>query len=176
MARVSDDAVAEKTGRTYAEWNKLLDRAGAADWTHAARAAWLVARGVDAWWAQTVTVEFERARGLRAVGQRMDGHYEASVQRTLGMGAAAIEHTLRAKGSDLDPALGTEPRASDTNAGRVLRFATEAARVEVTLTPKDDGRCVVRVVEGNLAGVDAREAAKARWKRVLDQLVALAAE
>lgn len=168
--QVSDEAVAEATGRTFPEWFKLLDKAEAVTWSHAERAAWLAARGVDEWWAQSVTVEYERARGLRALGQRMDGTYEASLQRTLQAGPARIEALLREAGAALDPALAVVPRASDTNQGRVLRFASGDERVEIVLSARPDGRCVVRVTQGGLAGAEAREAAKARWLGVVEDL------
>src|SRR5262249_630364 len=37
---------------------------------------------VDSWWAQTVTVGYERIKGLRARGQRRDGRYDATKSRT----------------------------------------------------------------------------------------------
>jgi len=37
---------------------------------------------IGGWWSQTVTVGYERIKGLRARGQRRDGTYEASKSRT----------------------------------------------------------------------------------------------
>ena len=34
------------------------------------------------WWCQTVTVGYERIKGLRVVGQRRDGGFEASKSKT----------------------------------------------------------------------------------------------
>lgn len=171
MARPSDDAVEEATGRAWSEWFRLLDKAGARGWTHAQRAEWLAReKGVDGWWAQSVTVEYERERGLRAVGQRMDGAYEATLQRTLDAPPHAVERALREAAGALDAALGAEPRASDTAQGRVLRYAAEGERVEVVLSPKPPARCVVRVTQGGLPSAKAREEAKARWQGVVEAL------
>ena len=37
------------------------------------------------WWAQAVTVCYERIKGLRAVGQRRDGSFEANKSRTFSV-------------------------------------------------------------------------------------------
>ena len=168
---VSDEALADATGRTRAEWFKLLDKWGAAERSHKETAEHLQAgHGVDGWWAQAVTVEYERARGLRAVGQRMDGHFEASVQRTLAASASRVERALLDGGAALHDALATKPRASSTRQGRVLRFATDQARVEIVVTPLDDGRARVVVVQGALASAAARDEAKERWASALQEL------
>ena len=91
--KTSDDAVKAKTGKTWAEWFALLDRWGAAAKGHQATATWLHdEQGVPDWWSQMVTVEYERARGLRAVGQRTTGDWEATLQRTVPAGAAEQSH------------------------------------------------------------------------------------
>ena len=83
-AVVGEQAFAAATGRSRAEWFALLDAQSAAGWPHRDIAAWLTGvHGVDAWWAQGITVGFEQARGTRVPGQRQDGLFEASVSRTL---------------------------------------------------------------------------------------------
>jgi len=38
---------------------------------------------ISAWWAQTITVSYERSAGLRLVGQRSEGTFTVSLQRTI---------------------------------------------------------------------------------------------
>ena len=65
----SDAAVRGATGHDYDAWFALLDAWGASGRTHGEIAAWLIGeRGTDTWWAQTITVQYERARGLRPPG------------------------------------------------------------------------------------------------------------
>ena len=45
---------------------------------------------VPGWWAQTVTVGYERIKGLRAVGQRRDGTFEANKSRTFAVPLARL--------------------------------------------------------------------------------------
>jgi hypothetical protein len=81
LAEMSDPAVSKRTGRPWAEWVRVLDAAHAADKPHREIADYVSSLGVPDWWTQTVTVGYERIRGLRAKGQRRDGGYEASKSR-----------------------------------------------------------------------------------------------
>ncbi len=83
-AGMSDRVVSGKTGRTWGEWVRLLDARGARSMLHGDIAAYLnEEHGVPGWWAQMVTVGYERIRGLRDIGQRRSGEYEASKSKTL---------------------------------------------------------------------------------------------
>lgn len=71
---LSSKRLVEATGKTWDEWLEELDRAGAAKRTHTEIARWLTdERSVPGWLAQSITVGYERARGLREPGQRADG-------------------------------------------------------------------------------------------------------
>src|SRR5262245_33211937 len=83
LAGMTDGAVAAKTGRTWRQWVDALDADGAASMTHRDIAAMVHGKHlVGDWWAQTVTVGYERIKGLRERGQRRNGTYEASKSRT----------------------------------------------------------------------------------------------
>ena len=59
----SETAIRRGTGKGWAEWIRILDRWGAKKHTHREIARWLRdERGVTGWWAQSVTVGYERAR------------------------------------------------------------------------------------------------------------------
>ena len=74
------------TGRPYREWFAELDAWGATEAPHKEIAAWLrTERGVAGWWAQNITVEYERARGLRAVGQGRDGLFSVGATKTIAV-------------------------------------------------------------------------------------------
>jgi hypothetical protein len=88
---MSDEIVAEKTGRTWQEWVELLDRAHATTMTHTAIATLLYDKhDVPGWWCQMVAVGYERIRGLRARGQRRDGKWEASKSKTFAVPVAEL--------------------------------------------------------------------------------------
>lgn len=80
---VSDTAVRSATGKGWHEWFALLDEAGAQNWKHPQIARYLAGeQGAPDWWAQSITVGYEQARGLRAPGQMVDG-FAAGASRTL---------------------------------------------------------------------------------------------
>jgi len=90
-AGMSDAAVAKKTGRTWKEWVSVLDRAGAAVLSHTEIAQLLYERhDVRGWWAQMVTVGYERIRGLREKGQRRDGSFEVGKSKTYSVPIAEL--------------------------------------------------------------------------------------
>lgn len=77
-------ALQAATGRDHAGWRTLLTDAGALEWSHAQTARWLVEiQGVDGWWAQGITVDFEQACKGRLPGQKGDGTFSASATRTI---------------------------------------------------------------------------------------------
>ncbi|HXI19243.1 MAG TPA: hypothetical protein VNM48_22985 [Chloroflexota bacterium] len=96
---MSDAAIRRGTGRGWDEWLAVLDAWGGTSRTHPEIATYLCeVQGVDGWWAQGVTVGYERARGMRAVGQLPDG-YGTSASKTV---AVPVERLYEAF---VDPAL-----------------------------------------------------------------------
>ena len=86
VAGMSDEKLKAKTGCTWERWVYALDRRGAEQMSHREIAALVNEKyKVDGWWSQTVTVGYERIKGLRARGQRRDGTYEASKSRTFNV-------------------------------------------------------------------------------------------
>lgn len=72
------------TGRDREAWRALLEAAGALEWSHKTTTEWLVREhGVDSWWAQGITVDFEQARKGRLPGQQADGTFSVSRTRTV---------------------------------------------------------------------------------------------
>ena len=83
LAGMSDAVISEKTGRTWQQWADALDADGAATMKHRDIAEIVSSKyGVGDWWSQSVTVGYERIKGLRAIGQRRDGSYEVNKSRT----------------------------------------------------------------------------------------------
>jgi hypothetical protein len=88
---VSDAKVREQTGHGLDYWFRVLDRFGVAAKGHTATARHLVNdHGVPGWYAQGITVGYERVHGLRAVNQRLDGQFEVSVSKTIPAGVETI--------------------------------------------------------------------------------------
>lgn len=66
LAGLSDAALKAKTGCTWERWVKALDYQQAYEWPHREIAAFVREKyKVPSWWRQTVTVGYERIKGLR---------------------------------------------------------------------------------------------------------------
>jgi hypothetical protein len=86
-----DAAVRKNTGKGYRDWFRLLDAWGARQGTHKDIARYLNKDlGVPGWWAQTITVGYERTRGMRAKYERLSGGFSVSVSKTMPIGVGRL--------------------------------------------------------------------------------------
>lgn len=86
VPEMTDETTRAKTGRGWDEWVALIDAGPGRNAGHAAIAAWVSdEHGVDGWWAQTVTVGYERITGLRLPGQMPDGTFSVSRSKSVSM-------------------------------------------------------------------------------------------
>ena len=176
-AGMSDDAVRAKTGRTWPEWTRALDAVEAAEWPHRRIADWVSENHeIDGWWAQTVAVGYERIRGLREIGQRRGGAYDASKSRTVAaplteLYRAWIDEKRRAAwlpGIDFSVRTATEEKSMrlDWPDGHI---------VAVYFTARDGKKSQVSIQHLQLPSAEATAEAKAFWGERLDALAGLLA-
>ena len=86
LAGRSDAIIKERTGCSWERWVKALDHKKAYTWPHREIAKYVHEKyKIPGWWAQSVTVGYERIKGLRAVGQRRDGAFEANKSKTFAV-------------------------------------------------------------------------------------------
>lgn len=192
-----DDKVLAATGRRRAEWFALLDDDGAASQSHGTIAALLMERyGVPGWWAQSVTVAYEQARGLRRPGQRPDGTYEVNVSRTVAASRSEIfafasddvARRLWLDGALSEVALGDEPVLLETVGATApasvrwrwpatARGGSDRGRVILALTDAPDradgtpsGKVRATVQHSRVLDPDDLPALKAFWAERLEAL------
>lgn len=169
---VSDDAVAAKTGRTWAEWIELLDARGCAGMSHREIVAVVGGAGAGPWWQQSVTVGYERARGLRAVHQTSRG-FGAGVSKTVKAPLAALwqawmDEQVRARW------LPEGFTARGASAEKSLRINwPDGSDVQVLFTAKGADRTQVSVEHGKLESAARVAEVKAFWRGRLEALKAL---
>ena len=98
IAGMSDEAVRSKTGRTWKQWVQQLDAIEATRMSHREIAKHLnESNEISGWWAQMVTVAYERIRGMREVGQRCDGQFQASKSKTFAVPISRLYRTFSVK-------------------------------------------------------------------------------
>lgn len=167
---MSDDAIRDGSGRTWTEWVELLDAWGASEKSHTDIARHLVDLGMDGWWAQSVTVGYERIKGLREAGQGRDGRYSGSASKTFPIPleilfAALTEDAVRDRW--LEP--GTlSVRTSQP--GKSARFDSAHGIVAAWFTAKGDSKASVQVQVEGLASREGVDAFRAAWKSRLAAL------
>ena len=163
---MSDDAIRERTGRGWDEWFALLDAWEAASRPHPDVARWLRdEHGVDGWSAQSVTVGYERARGLRAPGQRPDG-WSVTASKTV---AVPVERLYAAFGDDglRERWLpGAELHVRTASPPKSARYDWEdgSTRVIVGFYAKGDGKSQVALEHARLPDADTAGEMKSWWR------------
>jgi hypothetical protein len=175
LAGMADAKVKAKTGRTWEEWTRVLDSHNASAMIHR-EVAQLVSDtyGVPDWWTQTVTVGYERIKGLRARGQRRDGTYEASKSRTYDVPVTRLFDAWangRMRGRWLQET-GVKVRTATRPKTMRLGFA-DGTIVAVGFLPKGKGRSSVSVQHTKLPDRTATEGLKRYWTEKLAALGAL---
>ncbi|MBI2496850.1 MAG: hypothetical protein HYV75_02600 [Opitutae bacterium] len=168
---ISSAAVGKATGRTWAEWLVLLDKAGARKMPHREIAQRLQARHkVSEWWSQMVAVGYEQARGLRVRHQKTDG-FEISVAKTMAVPvdrafAAWKDAALRDQWLPRTPL--TVRKATPHKSIRILW--PDGTTLSVNFWPKGPLKCSVVPQHGRLGTPEAAEKMKAYWAEKLESL------
>jgi hypothetical protein len=188
---VSDASSRAKTGHGLDHWFAILDKFDGVAKGHTALARHLYEdHKVPGWYAQGITVAYERARGARMLHQRMSGEYEVSVTKTVNGDTAAVARAftdakrrakwLPAANADLGAALIAALKAKSSK-GFVIRpdgmgryrYKWGASTVQFYLYPKGEERTSVVVTQMKLAAAAAVEARRTEWRAALGALARL---
>lgn len=157
-----DDAVRKATGRDWSDWFTALDAAGAAELDHRGIVARTTELGAGDWWAQTISVAYEQARGKRILHQRADG-FAVSASRTIDappdvLHAAFADPATRARW------LPEPVELTKSTPARTLRLrAPDGSRINVYVYARGDRRAAVNVQHERLPDQETATATKARW-------------
>ncbi|MGD8328748.1 MAG: hypothetical protein PVJ49_04880 [Acidobacteriota bacterium] len=173
LAGMSDDAVRKATGRDWAGWVELLDHAAARGMAHR-EIATLLRDGHDVpkWWAQMVTVGYERIRGLREKGQRRDGTFEVNKSKTVPVPVERLYRAFAEKRRRSRWLPDSDATVSTSRRNQSVRFTWgDGLPVEVRFTAKSPDKTQVTVEHRGLPDRAAAEASKAYWA---ERLAALA--
>ena len=172
LAGIGSAAVEKKTGKTWAQWLAVLDKAGARTMTHARITAHLhEPMGVPAWWCQMVAVGYEQARGLRAKHQRPQG-YEISVSRTIHVSAATLFDAwkdARVRGRWLPRATIVIRKATRPKSMRIT-WSDKKTSLEVNFYARAARKGQVVVQHSKLPDARAAARMKVTWGEALGRL------
>jgi hypothetical protein len=172
LAGMSDEKVAAKTGRTWREWTRTLDGDEAHTMPHRDIAAMLHAKySVGDWWAQMVTVGYERIKNLRDRGQRRGGAYEAGKTRTYPVPVATLFDAWSNAARRRRWLTGVKVGVRTATAPKNTRLQWPDGTVVVAgFAAKGPGKSSVSVVHTKLPDRGAVAKAKEEWSARLDAL------
>jgi hypothetical protein len=163
----------QNTGKGWQEWFRILDARGAKERKHGEIATYLLdEHGVPGWWAQAITVGYERSRGLRAKYQTLGGSFQVSVSKTFPIGVGRLFKAF-AEAPQRDKWLERgmlKVRTSRTERDVRFDFRDGTSRVVAYFDPKDRNKTTVTVQHEGLPDAGAVEEMRGMWKEHLNRL------
>ncbi|MEP6688618.1 MAG: hypothetical protein ABJC36_09735 [Gemmatimonadales bacterium] len=172
LAGRSDAILKQRTGCTWERWVKALDYAQAYTWTHREIASHVVEKyKIPDWWAQAVTVGYERIKGLRAVGQRRDGSFEANKSRTFGVSLVRLYRAFHDGRTRAQWLPGVDLTVRTATRGKSMRITwPDRTSVAVGFATRGAGKSQVAIQHGKLADRAAAARMKQYWAERLTAL------
>ena len=121
--------------------------------------------GLDSWGSQAVAVNYERARGLRAVGEHADG-FTVTASKTVVVDVdrlfdAFVDDGLRSRwlpDGGLRERTATRPRSARFDWG------DDGSRVVVVFAAKDDGRSTASLSHERIPDAAGAERMRTFWR------------
>ena len=173
LAGMANDKVEARTGRTWRQWVRALDGIGALSMEHRDIARRVHEEyGVPGWWSQTVTVGYERIRGLREKGQRRDtGTFDANKSRTFAVPVARVYRAF-AHGPTRErwlPKTTFKVRTSIENKSMRVTWH-DGTSVLLYFTPTETGKTQLAIQHTGLPERKDVAASKEYWTEKLDAL------
>jgi hypothetical protein len=185
---MSDASFVKKTGHDLAYWFAVLDKFGAVEKGHTAAARHLYEdHKVDGWYAQGITVSYERARGVRAANQRCDGAFEVSASKTIAASTKQLVKAFKDPGEreqwigEANPKLAealVKGLTDKKSKGMVVRpdglvryrYKWDDTTVQFYMAPKAGGKFIVTVQHMKLPNGDSVDMYRSQWKTALAAL------
>jgi hypothetical protein len=170
---ISDAALLKATGKSWAQWKKVLQIMKAKDLNHKDIAAKLSSEhDVPGWWAQGITVRFEQEIGRRKPGQRSSGEYNVSVSATFdgSMDELLAQWSKTLKGrKEFDGVSAVSPPVTTTSPKwRYWKVKLQdGTRVTVNISEKPGGKALLQVQHENLPDQEGIARWRAYWRNII---------
>ncbi|WP_341953126.1 hypothetical protein [Salinibacterium sp. TMP30] len=168
---LSDEAIRAGTDKGWEDWCDLIEQfAGRAD-GHAAIAQHVGDDlGVSGWWAQAVTVGYERITGLRLPNQMSDGTFTANKSGTVTVESDMLRRLLLDDDdrAQLFPGVATELKSKLT--AKAIRVTVGPGSAIIRLEDRSGGRTQVVIQHSQLPTFGDVEEWKFYWAEWLDAI------
>ena len=117
--------------------------------------------GVADWWAQMVTVGYERIKGLRDRGQRRGGGYETTKSKTINVPVTALFRAWEHEATRRRWLDGVKASVRSSTAPKAMRLQWPDGTVVIAgFTPKGDAKSMVALAHTKLP--DKESAARSK--------------
>jgi hypothetical protein len=172
---MSDDAVQKATGKNWSQWFSILDKAGARKMSHPEIVRLLASKHkCRSWWRQMVTVEYERASGLREKYETSSG-FHAGRSATLAVPLGKLFDAWQDPATRRRWLKDSDFTVRKANANKSMRITWGDAKtnVEAMFCPKGPRKSLVTVDVTQLPNAKAVARWKSYWGAQLARLKAL---
>ncbi|HXV86377.1 MAG TPA: hypothetical protein VD793_06745 [Gemmatimonadales bacterium] len=169
---MTNETIKAKTGCTWDKWVWALDGVKADTWPHGAIAQYVHEKyRVPGWWSQAVTVGYERIKGLRDIGQRRGGSYEASKSKTFGVPITRLYRAFSDQRARQRWLNGAELAVRKATPNKSMRITWgDGTSVELWFTAKDRNKSQVAVQCTKLPSKEVAAQKKQYWEERLGAL------
>jgi hypothetical protein len=172
LAGMSDATIKAKTGCDWKKWTGALDYVKAHEWTHTEIARYVHEKfKIPGWWSQSVTVGYERIKGLRAIGQRRGGEFEVSKSKTFNVPMTRLYAAFsekRNRNKWLGP---VDLKIGATIKGKSMRMTWADGKPLVAwFVSKGPKKNVVSITHQRLPDKVTAEKVKSEWTARLERL------
>lgn len=172
IAGLSTAAVVRATGHDWSWWRSRLDGAGFGGAEHREITRFVEDTfDISAWWTQSVVVGYERIVGLREIGQRREGTYDANKSKTLPV---PVEALYRAFDHPEDrhrwlPDVDWQVRRSTPHRSIRLDWP-DGCPVDLWFTAKGSTKSSVQIQHRKLASKEDAARVKSEWAERFEAL------
>ncbi|MCK2200135.1 hypothetical protein [Corynebacterium callunae] len=172
---MSPEAILKGTGKSWAEWLELLDKAQGTTMTHTELAAYIAKNfEVSGWWAQGIAIGYEYDRGMRDRGMTSDG-YATNASKTFNTPVSTLwqffaDDQLRSQWLEpdlLSPTSATEPKTFNA------KWNADNSRISVNFQAKGENKSSFGLQHRRLPSQEHIAPTKAMWKSKIAVLAEL---
>jgi hypothetical protein len=172
---MSQESVIKATGKSWNDWFAYLDEINARQLSHKDIAVLLQEKpGVSGWWAQSITVEYERNIGRREIGQTGEGNFQGAASKTLPGNLDQVfiqwkEYVGQINEVNKTP-FKNPPAVSESPKWRYWRVTLQdGSKVAAVINQKSTDKVLLAINHEKLGDAKAVEEWKAFWKTFLNE-------
>ncbi|MEP7167259.1 MAG: hypothetical protein ABI758_04740 [Candidatus Woesebacteria bacterium] len=178
--QIGDDAVIKATGKNWKEWFSILDTKKASQHPHIEIAKLIQEKYLKkkervnvvtngGWWAQMITVEYERARGIRKINEQADGFMVAVTKTVPGTVESLQKKWEKILVSDVVVSKKLVRIPSKTKRAQ-LRYSADVGRVIVSFDKRANGKAWIAIESTKLPRKSLVEPTREFWKKIVSTI------